>query len=209
MTRILILFALTVSFACEKERKLPILGRKEAVVKLVDGQEVTDTIYQTVPKFTYTNQDGQVVTNNTVSGKIYTADFFFTTCTTICPIGKRNMLKLQEAYKDDDRILFLSHSLDPVHDTPAVLKDYAQKLGADTKQWIFLRGDREKTFELANEYLIAAVPDSTAPDGINHSGNIMLIDTEGRMRGFYNGLTEEGIDQLIADIKILMDEEFN
>lgn len=196
--------------SCSEDRKLPILGRRDAVKKIVDGKEVVDTVYQTVPQFSFLNQDSVVLTNDFVKGKIYTADFFFTTCPSICPKVKKNMLKLQEAYKGDDRISFLSHSLDPDYDTPSILKKYAKDLGVETEQWQFLTGDRDKIFELSVQaYYVAAVLDAQAPGGINHSGKIILIDTKGRMRGYYEGTKEEQVDQLIKDVEVLLDEEFN
>lgn len=196
-------------YSCGEKRTLPILGQRYAEKNMVDGKEVVDTVYQTVPKFEFLNQDSVIITNSFNKGKIYTADFFFTTCPTICPVVKRHMLKVQEAFLDDDRINFLSHTLDPLNDSPSELKKYRTNLGVKTDRWQFLTGDRDETFRLSNLCLVAAVPDLEAPGGINHSGKIILIDTKGRMRGFYEGTNEEEVDKLIEDIKVLLDEEFN
>lgn len=213
MTKLFTVLMVLSLYSCVQEDKksLPILGRRTVDIKVVNGEEIVDTIYQKVPAFSFTNQDGKEITNEFCKGKIYTADFFFTFCSSICPVTKRNMLELQEAFQDDDRIAFLSHSLAPDHDTPEVLKDYADKLGANTAtgQWQFLTGTEEKIYEMAvQSYFIAALKDSTAPDGIDHSGKIILVDTKGRMRGYYEGTDKKEIERLIEEAKELMDEEF-
>ena len=113
----------------EEEKQLPILGPREPNVTMVDGKPKVDTIYHSIPDFNFINQDSQQVTQKTVAGKIYVADFFFTSCPSICPKMKSQMLRVYEKYKENPNVILLSHSIDPAHDTVAVLKEYAERLG--------------------------------------------------------------------------------
>jgi protein SCO1/2 len=179
--------------------ELPILGER-----YVDDNQ--DTVYHTIADFTFVNQMGDTVTNAAVTGKVYVADFFFTTCPTICPIMKKEMLRVYETYKDQPNFKILSHSIDPTHDTQAVLKDYAEKLGVENANtWNFLTGDQEKIFEIGQtSYLTTAMADQAEPGGFLHSGAFLLIDQEGRIRGVYDGTKADQVDRLISDIpKIL------
>lgn len=193
--------------ACGK-KKLPILGERAVDVKMVNGQDVVDTIYQSVPDFSLTNQDGLEINQNTTNGKIYVADFFFVTCPTICPRMKKNLLTVYETYKSNPNILFLSHTIDPAHDSVAVLKDFAERLGADSKQWHFLTGNRDSIYELATHgYYATALPDSTEPGGYVHSGGLILIDKNRHVRGIYDGTSEKETKTLIADMELLLNEK--
>ncbi|MFZ4797682.1 MAG: SCO family protein [Bacteroidia bacterium] len=204
---IILLFLSGVIIACGK-KKLPILGERAVDIKMVDGKEVVDTIYQTVPNFSLTNQDGLEVNQNTTNGKIYVADFFFVTCPTICPRMKKNLLTVYEAYKGNPNILLLSHTIDPEHDSVAVLKDFAERLGADSKQWHFLTGNRDSIYELATHgYYATALPDSTEPGGYVHSGGLILIDKNRRVRGIYDGTSEKDTKTLIDDMELLLNEK--
>jgi protein SCO1/2 len=179
--------------------ELPILGER-----YVDDNQ--DTVYHKIADFAFINQMGDTITNASVSGKVYVADFFFTTCPTICPIMKKEMLRVYEKFGDQPNFKILSHSIDPVHDTQAVLKDYAEKLGiADASTWNFLTGDQEKIYEIGQtSYLTTAMADQAEPGGFLHSGAFLLIDQEGRIRGVYDGTKSEQVDRLLSDIpKIL------
>ncbi|MCF0039664.1 SCO family protein [Dyadobacter fanqingshengii] len=193
--------------SCKNERKLPILGERDAVKKTVDGKEVVDTVYNSIPAFTFVNQEGDTVSEKIVEGKIYVADFFFTTCPTICPIMKRQMVKVYNQYKGNPELMILSHSIDPDHDTPQVLKKFATDLGVQGDQWQFLTGEKEKIYEIGQKHYMTTVKeDKTADGGYLHSGAFVLIDKEKHVRGMYDGTTEEGTQKLIADIKILQEE---
>ena len=193
--------------ACGK-KKLPILGERAVDVKMVNGKEVVDTIYQTVPDFSLTNQDGKIIDQNTTRGKIYVADFFFVTCPTICPRMKKNLLTVYNVYKGNPNILFLSHTIDPDHDSVSVLKDFAERLGADSKQWLFLTGNRDSIYELATHgYYATALPDSTEPGGYVHSGGLILIDKNRRVRGIYDGTSEKDTKTLMDDMELLLNEK--
>jgi len=206
--KIIIFVLLTGVFIACGKKKLPILGERSVDVKILNGQEVIDTIYQTVPDFSLTNQDGKIIDQNTINGKIYVADFFFVTCPTICPRMKKNLLTVYEAYKGNPNILFLSHTIDPEHDSVAVLKNFAERLGADSKQWHFLTGNRDSIYELATHgYYATALPDSTEPGGYVHSGGLILIDKNRRVRGIYDGTSEKDTKTLMEYMELLLNEK--
>jgi protein SCO1/2 len=194
--------------ACSHDHSLPILGNRTPIEKMVDGKMVVDTEYATVPDFFFLNQDSIAVTQETVKGKIYIADFFFVTCPTICPIMKKQMIRVFEKYKGDTNMLLLSHTIDPEHDTIALLKDYSTRLGSDGKQWMFLTGNREAIYDMAEKgYYATAMPDSTEPGGYVHSGGFILVDGLRRVRGIYNGTDEAEVTHLMDDIDVLKKEK--
>jgi protein SCO1/2 len=206
---LLVLFVvLGLMTSCDSgSKKLPILGERDWVTKKVDGKEVVDTIYNTIPPFSFTNQYGDTVTEKIVEGKIYVTDFFFTTCPTICPVMKRQMIKVYKEFKDNPNVMILSHTIDPEHDTPKVLNTFAKDLGIEGKQWQFLTGPKEKIYEIGQKsYLSAAQEDKTAEGGFLHSGAFILIDKDKHIRGMYDGTTEEGTQKLIQGIKSLLEE---
>jgi protein SCO1/2 len=208
MRFIYFLIGFLILIACSSEvKKLPILGEREAISKIVEGKEVIDTLYATVPPFSFINQEGDTVTQALVQHKIYVADFFFVSCPTICPIMKREMLRVYQAYKGDTALYLLSHTIDPQHDTIALLKQFATDLGVEGQQWQFLTGQREKIYEMAEKgYYATALPDSTEPGGFVHSGGFILVDRQGRVRGIYDGTDAQKVDELIADIALLKQE---
>lgn len=135
-----------------------------------------------VPPFEFINQDGDTITNEDYAGKVYVVEFFFTTCPSICPIMSRNLVTLQEEFKGND-FAIASFTIDPEHDTPEVLKEYAKNYGVTNPDWHFLTGDRQKIYELANNgFGIYANEDETVPGGFAHSGLFALIDKEGYVR---------------------------
>jgi len=186
--------------ACSpKSEKLPIFGERE-----LNGK---DTVYHTIAPFQFVDQDSVVITNATFKDKIYVADFFFTSCRTICPIMKTQMLRVYEATPEMPDVLLLSHSIDPEYDTVALLHDYANRLGVESKRWHFVTGVKDSIFKIAQtSYFATAMEDKTEPDGRIHSGAFLLIDKQGRIRGKYDGTKEEDVNRLIADIKKLRNE---
>ena len=187
--------------------KLPILGQREAVTKLVDGKSVTDSTYQTIPDFAFVSQYGDTITAKTLDNKVYVADFFFTSCPTICPKMKVQLKRVYEKFKDNSSVMLLSHSIDPAHDSVPVLKEFADNLGVTGRQWLFVTGDREKIYDIGQtSYMVTAQADSTAPGGVVHSGAFILVDKAKHIRGIYDGTTEAGVDKLMADIDRLLAE---
>ena len=197
----------TLSGCGSVNEKLPILGQREAVTKVVDGKTVVDSTYQTIPDFAFVSQYGDTVTANTLANKIYVADFFFTSCPTICPKMKVQLKRVYERFKDNPNVMMLSHTIDPAHDTVPVLKEFAQNLGVTGRQWLFVTGDREKIYDIGqNSYMVTAQADSTAPGGVVHSGAFILVDKAKHVRGIYDGTTEVGVNRLMADINRLLAE---
>ena len=193
--------------ACKQpdKKKLPIYGNRQPVTKTVDGKTEVDTIYATIPPFKFVNQYGKTITEKDVAGKIYVADFFFTTCPSICPIMQRNMLAVYNEFKADTGVKILSHTIDPKHDTIPVLKTYADKLGISGDSWWLLLGQKEEVYQLAEKHYLVAVNDKGA-GGYVHQGWFVLIDKEKRIRGAYDGTDKKAVDQLIADMHILQQE---
>lgn len=192
------------SSAPKSADELPVYGRKE-----INGN---DTIFHTIPPFAFLNQDSAVFTQEEVMGKkVYVADFFFTSCTTICPKMKTQMMRLYEEFLKDDRVLLLSHSIDPEYDTPAVLSDFSGRLGVSSEKWQFLTGvSQEEMFAHGQTgYIVTATADSSVPDGLLHSGAFLLVDKRGRIRGKYDGTIALEVDRLMADMHILLGDTKN
>ena len=196
------------SISCSpKNEKLPILGRKEIKNVDFDGKITADTIYHMIPDFSFTNQDGETVTQETFKGKIYIADFFFTTCPTICPIMKTQMLRVYEKYKDNPDVLILSHTIDPKYDTVEVLHEFADRLGVSSDTWHFVTGDQDKIYDIGqNSYMVTAREDPDEPGGYLHSGAFLVVDKQRRIRGIYDGTKAEKVDILMKDIDKLLKE---
>ena len=188
-------------------RQLPYIGEKEV-------NAPGDTSYFTVPPFSFTDQDGHTITDETVKDKVLVVDFIFTSCPKQCPRMTTEMqqlyFKLQEKIGDDGLkgVMFLSHSVDPEHDTPEVLKEYAHKYQADTAHWKFLTGDATTIYRQGNQgYLLSALRDSTAADQFVHSPNFVLVDKRRHIRGVYDGTVTASVDTLSTDIQALLSEE--
>ena len=204
-TTFLITFAyVIISLAgCNNDKKLPIYGQREAKITK-DG---VDTVYQTIPAFAFLNQDSVMITQDVFKDKIYIADFFFTACSSICPVMHRNLKTVFDEYKNNSDVMFLSHTIDFKYDKPSVLKKYAQKLGVDGKKWQFVWGSKKEIYSIAEKsYLTVVEEDSTARDGYIHQGWLVLIDKEKRMRGAYDGTKTEQVEQLKKDVAILLKE---
>lgn len=193
---------------CSETDKLPILGEREVISKQVDGKTVTDSVYHTIPDFKFVSQDGDTVTAATVKDKIYVADFFFTSCPTICPKMKTQLKRVYERFRTNPNVLLLSHTIDPVHDSVAALKAFAQELGVTGKSWLFVTGDRDKIYDIGqNSYMVTAQEDASAPGGVVHSGAFILVDKDRHIRGIYDGTTVDGVDKLMADMDKLLAEK--
>ncbi|MCB0793396.1 MAG: SCO family protein [Flavobacteriales bacterium] len=184
-------------------RTLPYYGPKE-----VNGPG--DTTYFQVPPFEFTDQDGAVLGEERVKGKILVVDFFFTRCSTICPRMTTQLQQLQlqltdEAFAD---VLFLSHTVDPEHDTVEVLKAYADRYQADPSRWQFVTGAKEDIYlQGADGYFLAAREDVMAPDGFLHSEMFVLVDRDRHIRGYYDGTNSAEVGRLVTDLKMLLKEE--
>jgi len=205
----ILLSALLFVSSCKQDKKLPIYGLRETkAVKNSDGSAGVDTVYQTIPAFKLLNQDSVYITNEHFKGKIYIADFFFTSCTSICPIMHRNLKKIYEKFADNPDVMFLSHTIDFKYDKPSALKKYARKLGVDGPKWQFVYGPKETVYTLATKsYLVSVEADSTDKQGYVHQGFLVLIDKDRRIRGAYDGTNPEQVAQLEKDIPVLLAED--
>lgn len=174
----------------------------------VDGKWKVDSIYHTITPFEFTNQENKKISSEAVKGKIYVADFFFTRCGSICPKMSSQLTRVQEAFKDDQGIKILSFSIDPDHDSVEVLKNYAAQYKAKSDQWHFLTGDKHKIYELGQKGFkipVGKEEEVVTPEYF-HSSRLMLVDREGRIRGYYNGVSRDDVDKLILEIKVLLQE---
>lgn len=188
--------------------ELPVYGQPEIVEKEVNGTSTYDTIPHTIADFAFLDQDSTWVTNATFQDQVYVADFFFTSCPTICPVMKQQMLRVYEAYETEPQVAILSHTIDPKHDTVALLRDFANKLGVNTNKWHFVTGDLETIYQLGEtSYMVPASEDSEAPGGFIHSGAFLLVDQKRQIRGVYDGTVPEQVDLLIKDIKRLIKKD--
>jgi protein SCO1/2 len=204
---LILIFVFTGCMEQNEKGKLPILGRKNIQEIMVNGNITYDTTYHTIADFTFINQDSIEVSNETFHNKIYIADFFFTTCPTICPIMKTQMLRIYQYYEDNDQVMFLSHTIDPDYDTVALLHNFADRLGVSSSKWHFVTGHKEDIYEIGqNNYMVTAMEDKNEPGGYLHSGAFILVDRERRIRGLYDGTDEDQVDRLINDIPKLLKE---
>ena len=188
---------------------LPILGPYKVQDNIVDGVLKTDTNFTTVRPFSFVDQDGNEVSHATLEGKIYVTDFFFTSCPTICPKMKQQMLRLYDDFEGNDNVLFLSHSIDPKRDSVTRLHTYAEKLGISSARWHLMTGDRDSIYSMAKHYMIAAQEDKLAPGGYAHSGAFLLVDRNKQIRGIYDGTDAEDVDKLAHDINGLLNDEIH
>jgi protein SCO1/2 len=187
--------------------ELPILGPRKAIEKVLNGTTVTDTLYHTIPDFAFLNQDSQWVRMTDMEGNVLVADFFFTSCPTICPVMKTQMLRVYEQFKEEDRLRLVSFSIDPAHDTVALLRAYAATLGVAAPRWNMLTGDRDSIYALGQgSFMVTAKADASEPGGIVHSGAFILIDTQRRIRGYYDGTVQEEVNRLMQDIQKLLSD---
>lgn len=160
-----------------------------------------------IPDFSLLNQDGKQVGAEIMKGKIIVADFFFTKCPDICITLSSELIRVQEAFENNPEVMILSHSVDPGNDTPEALHDYAERYGADTEKWIFLTGEKKELYNLIRcGYFVSANEVPTNPDSFIHTDKMVLLDKEGRIRGYYTGTERKDVDRLITEIQILKKE---
>lgn len=190
--------------ALDPEKKLPVYQPADFNAELVDQSLLHKKKYHTVANFSLTNQNGKTITQNEYEGKIYIADFFFTTCQTICPIMTKNMVAIQERIKNDDAIMLLSHSVTPKIDSVAQLKKYALEKGVLDHKWNLVTGDKKEIYDLARKSYMAVKTDPNIdPYSMIHTENFILVDKEKRIRGTYDGTDDAAIEKLLKDLEIL------
>lgn len=183
---------------------LPIYGFREFIPGIDE-----DTVYHTIPSWSFINQDSLIISSADYIGKPYVAYFFFTHCPKICPKINSNMIYFQEQTKDLD-FKVIAHTVDPERDTVGRLKFYGDEYGFDYSNYNFVTGDQQKIYELGvNGYLVPNQEDALAPGGFLHSEKLILIDSKGRIRGYYEGTEMNQVNLLIDDLKLLIKLEEN
>jgi len=199
-----IFWSLIFCFSCNNDgnKKLPIIGFQE---EMPNG----DINYHKIPPFKFVNQSGDTITNSDFEEKIYVADFFFTSCPSICPKVMKQMMRISDDQANNPKLKLVSHTIDPKRDTPQALLTYANNLDIDLNRWHFLTGDKDDLLDIAEEYYVAAYEDAEAPGGFDHSGKILLVDTKGHIRAFCDGTDPEDVDDFMKDIDVLMKEYDN
>jgi len=208
MSRLIPILAILISVggcSSKEDPVLPYIGDHQLVTKMVDGKEVTDTVYHSIPDFELINQDCVVVTQNDVEGKVYVADFFFRSCPSICPRMTDQLIRLQKMTKELDNFMILSHTIDPERDTPEKLKAYAKKNRCDLSNWHFLHGDRDTIYPLGMlGYYLSMGEADDSPGGFIHSETFVLVDQNRNIRGMYRGTQANEVEQLFEDIQLLL-----
>jgi protein SCO1/2 len=190
--------------ALKPEKRLPIYQPSMVNPELVDSTLVYVKKYHSIADFKLINQNGDTVTQADYANKIYIADFFFTTCPTICPVMTANMADIQKVIETDDEVMLLSHSVTPEIDSVPQLKKYAVEKEVIDAKWNLLTGDKRQIYELARKSYLAVLDDGDGgPYDMIHTENFILVDKERRIRGFYDGTSNEAIEQLLEDLKVL------
>ena len=185
---------------------LPVYQPSAVSAALVSQEIRHQKKYHTISNFSLTNQNGQTVTQDTYKGKIYVADFFFTTCQTICPIMTSNMVELQDKLANNPDVLLLSHTVMPEIDTVAQLKKYAIQKKVNATQWNLVTGSKQEIYDLARKQYLVAKENPDDPLGLVHTENFVLIDTQKRIRGFYDGTQTQEMDRILHDIGVLQNQ---
>lgn len=193
---IVLLFPIFNSCQDNAPKTLAILGEKYV--------ENGDTIYHSIPDFSFIDQDSQVVNNATFAGKAYVVDFFFVACPTICPKVTAQMKRVYDRFENEPGLLLLAHTIDTKHDTIPRLKKYAEKAGVKSDKWKFVTGDEDQIFKIADDYFSIAIKDGGSPGGFDHSGRLILVDKNRHIRSFCDGTDPESVDKFMDDIDLLL-----
>lgn len=191
-------------------KTLPIYNPADVNPELVDSTVQYVEKYHKIDDFSFTNQNGKTITQKDYEGKIYVADFFFTTCGSICPVMSRNMIEVQKAFLNNPKVMLLSHSVTPDIDSVPVLKKYAIKHGVADSKWNLVTGDKKEIYTMARKsYLAVKLGKPDELYDMVHTENFVLVDSQRRVRGFYDGTKKEEIQKLIADINWLLEDDKN
>ena len=194
--------------ALKPEKQLPIFNPADVNPELVDSTVQHVGKYHTIADFSFTNQNGKTITQKDYEGKIYVADFFFTTCQTICPIMTTNMTEVQKAFSKNPKVMILSHTVTPEIDSVPVLKQYALKQNVDDSKWNMVTGDKKDIYYIARKsYLAVKTGKPEEMYDMVHTENFVLVDTKRRVRGFYDGTKKEDVQRLIEDINWLLEHD--
>ncbi len=190
--------------ALKPPKMLPIYHPAMVNPELVDSTMQHIAIDHTISDFTFTNQNGKIISQKDYAGKVYVADFFFTTCPTICPMMTKNMVDVQNALKDNNQVMLLSHTVMPDVDSVPVLKKYAVEHGVDDNKWNLVTGKKEDIYSIARKsYLAVKLGEPEELYDMVHTENFVLVDQKRRVRGFYDGTKKEDMERLIDDVNWL------
>jgi len=195
-------------FALKPKKVLPIFNPGDVNPELVDSTMQFIKRNHTIADFAFTNQNGKIITQKDYEGKIYVADFFFTTCGSICPKMTANLVDVQKAILNNPKVMLLSHTVTPEIDSVPVLKKYALEKGVNDNKWNLVTGDKKAIYTMARKsYLAVKLGKPDELYDMVHTENFVLVDTKRRVRGFYDGTKKEDIQRLIADINWLSSQE--
>ncbi len=192
----------------DKPERLKIFNPTDINPKLVSPDVKDIYAHHKIRGFKLVSQLGDTITQKQFDGKIYVTDFFFTTCPSICPKMSTQMVRVQEAFKDDDKVMILSHTVFPEIDSVPVLAAYAEEYGVEANKWLLVTGDKKEIYDLARKSYFAIIDEGGNGDEHDfiHTENFVLIDPNKRIRGFYDGTSLEDVNRLIKEIKILKQE---
>ncbi|MCH4822581.1 SCO family protein [Gramella lutea] len=203
-----VIIILSIYSLLKPEERLPVYQPDMVNAELVDSTKQYVRKYHTISDFELVNQNGDTITQDYYNDKIYIADFFFTTCLTICPIMTDHMIEIQEEIKNDDEVLLLSHTVFPVTDSVPVLKKYAEEKGVIDEKWNLVTGDKKQIYDLARKsYLATKSNGDGGKYDMIHTENFVLVDKKKQIRGFYDGTDPEAIEDLMHDLEILKKEQ--
>ena len=193
------------------QKKLPIINPSELVEDVVDPELRNKSMGHKIQDFEFVNQNNVLIHSKDIEGNIWIVEYFFATCPSICPIMNEQMQRVQETYRNDDQIKILSFTVDPENDSVAALKQYADDHQAIDQKWHFFTGNKKALYQLARQSFFLLKPAETANVGdaggdFIHTNNFVLIDTQKRIRGYYDGTNPQEVDELISDIQILKSE---
>lgn len=222
--RIVLLFLLVIALGCKKQIKkenievvetsrveyLPYYNEESFTPNWITPNSDEEKAFHKIPDFKLINQLGDTISQKTFDNKIYVTDFFFATCPGICPKMTKNMFQIQEAFKTDSEVLFLSHSVTPTIDSVSVLKNYAKNNGVIDNKWHLVTGDKAEIYSLGRDFYFVEndLGEQKSIDDFLHTENFLLIDKNKHIRGIYNGLNRASMAQLIIDIKALKQENY-
>ena len=188
--------------------KLMIVGNRQLVDKVdtATGEVYKDTLFHTISDFKFVSHLGDTITNEILEDKVLITDFFFTECPTICIDMSKNMAKIQEEFIAEPHVMLLSHTVDPERDSVGKLYEYSERYNVNPRKWLLLTGEKKELYDMArNSYLISAtIPGDGGPNDFIHDQHFVLVDKEGRVRGFYDGTIDEEVERCISDTKKLL-----
>lgn len=212
----IVIVGITVAYFISKDqiekKKLPVIQPKDLKSEMVNPELLRVGIGHRIGDFSFLNQNGKEISLDDVNGKVFVAEYFFTTCGTICPRMTEQMTRVQKRFKGNENVKILSFTVDPANDTVQAMRAYASKHGAVDGQWHFLTGDKKALYALARNSFFVLKPAEAANLGdansdFIHTNNFVLVDEQLRIRGYYDGTSIESVNELMEDIDLLLEEK--